>query len=152
MAGDRPHYSGDPLTAGLNSTRGAAADTIGRLLFADPARWAILRAAVEGLVRDPSTSVRAMTAYTLLPVLRIDRDAAVRMFLELGEGDPVVRRTRFVEEFVRHATWSHYTQLRPLLLDMLREPTMKLSRWPRDRSASPHSVTRIPCARRMLER
>jgi hypothetical protein len=53
-----------------------------------------------------------------LPVLNIDREAAVELFLS-AVGDPEqILATRPVNQFIRYALWSHFRRLEPLLTRM----------------------------------
>lgn len=71
----------DVDSTGLNSTRGAAALALGRLVHDDVARLPQLRDALRSLCVDRSMPVRAMAVRALVFVLYADEDAAVELFL-----------------------------------------------------------------------
>ncbi len=119
-SGATPYYGGDPIMAGINSVRGAAADAIAKLLFADRSRWAKLEAAVNGLVKDKSLAVRACTVECLTALLNLDRERAVELFLLLCKDAEVILGCHTVDVFLHYAFYSHYEQLRPLTLEMLK--------------------------------
>jgi hypothetical protein len=109
----------DPYSDGLNSTRGAAAQAIAALLFADKARYETLKDAIYSLVADRSPSVRSCAVDPLIAMLNFDRVSAVHLFLSLCDGAPVVLKTPTVDQFLHYAVYDHYADLRPLLLRML---------------------------------
>lgn len=118
-SGGTPYYGGDPESAGLNSVRGGAAYAVARLLFADMTRWPNLEQAVRALAVDRSLAVRAMAVECLLAMMNIDRDAAVRLFLELVKGPDEILGGRNIDQFLHHASFAHYLAVRPILLSML---------------------------------
>jgi hypothetical protein len=117
------YYGGDIVFAGLNCTRGRAAETITTLLFRSPLLVPRLHAALEHMVEDPIIAVRAWVARALLPVLNYDRDLAVDLFLRLCQAEDVLLGTRFVEEFLGYALHTHFPGLHPLLERMLASDT-----------------------------
>jgi HEAT repeat protein len=119
--GGDAYYGGDPVTFGINTTRGEAAHVIASLLFADPARYQGLKAAIESLVKDRSLAVRACSVECLIAVLRIDGSDAVAKFIELTKDDHFPLGTMFVEHFLHYAVYTNYEKLRELLLKMLRD-------------------------------
>jgi F0F1-type ATP synthase delta subunit len=112
-------FRGDPRSLGINSIRGRAALAIGTLLFADAAYWPKVRTAVESLCEDKSIAVRSCAVSCTLALLNIDRDEAVRLFLKLARGAEKALVNGEASNFLYHAIQNHYTQLRPLLLQML---------------------------------
>ncbi len=113
------YYGDDIIMAGLNSTRGAAADALAKLLFAEPRLVERVKGTLERMVHDPSIAVRAWVAEALVAVLNYDRDCAVELFLCLCETEDVLLGTRFVEEFLSWALRTHFDALRPVLVRML---------------------------------
>jgi hypothetical protein len=100
---------------GYNSVRGAAAHAIERLLFADISRAKILLPVIREMVHDQSPAVRNCVIGALLPVLNIDRGEAVQLFKAACEGADIVFGAQPFEEFVRHASSTHYADCRELL-------------------------------------
>src|SRR6185436_19642591 len=92
---------------------------IGRLLFADKSRWPLLEKAVETLVVDQSLAVRACAVRCLIPVLNINRDRAVNLFLKLCIGGEAIMGTPDIDQFLHYALSSHYHELRDLTISML---------------------------------
>jgi hypothetical protein len=119
---EKTQFGGDLVTYGINTTRGAAAYALGDLLLADPKRWAKIEAGVIAATSDRSWSVRGVAIYCLLALLNIDRDRAVASFIEIAESSWPVLSSLFVEQFLYYAVFSHYPQLRPILLKMLSDP------------------------------
>ena len=113
------YFGGDLATYGINTTRGAAADAIADLLFADPKRWPKLEAAVRAIALDRSWAVRSVSMSSLTALLNVNRDLAVELFLAMARETPAVLNSLFVERFLYYAAFSHYESLRPVLLGML---------------------------------
>ena len=111
-------YQWGLITAGMNCVRGAAADSIARLLFQDHRYLEFFKPHLENMVHDPSPAVRTMVAHALLAGLRSDRDFAVVRFVELCDDDQVLS-TRFVEDFLKYGVQTHFADLEPILYRML---------------------------------
>jgi hypothetical protein len=114
-----PYYGGDPLTHGLNSARGEAAHAIAALLFADKTRFDRLQVAVKSVVKDRSIAVRAIAIECLLAMLNFDPDKAVEWFLDAARGIDPLLGTMFADRFLYYTVFTHYAQLRAVLLEML---------------------------------
>ena len=118
-SGGTAYSNGDPYTAGINSTRGAAAKAIGRLLFDKYARFGRLQHAIDSLVHNSSTAVRSCTLLALIAVLSIDVPKAVAWFKECVGGDSAILATPHVSQFIHYAGRDDYAGLRPVLDAML---------------------------------
>ena len=103
----------------LTSARGAAAEELARLLFADRSRWEILRPTVERLVVDRVLGVRSVAVRCLLAILDAHRSDALTYFEKLITGAKPIRGTPFVEQFVHYSMFRDYTAMRPTLMMML---------------------------------
>jgi hypothetical protein len=75
----REHPYSDLEIAGLNSTRGAAADAVAALLRQDPTRIDRLLPALEVLAADRTLQVRVMVSPAIVEILRTDPDTAMRL-------------------------------------------------------------------------
>jgi hypothetical protein len=71
-------------------------------------------------VNDKSIAVRASTSWTLIGVLKHDRDLAVQLFLTLCSVDDAILRASGVERFMKYGLRTHYTMLEPILDRMLK--------------------------------
>ncbi len=109
------YYDGDPYSHGINTVRGQAARAIGSLLYDDGDRVSRLLPCIESLIIDPILSVRTCAIDTLAPILKHDRDRAVRLFLECCEDAEPIWSTIPFRRFVMYAVLTHYADLRPLL-------------------------------------
>jgi hypothetical protein len=109
------YYDGDPYSHGINTVRGQAAEAIGSLLYDDGDRLSRLLPCIESLITDPILSVRTCAIDTLAPILKHDRDRAVRLFLECCEDAEPIWSTIPFRRFVMYAVLTHYADLRPLL-------------------------------------
>lgn len=83
------YYGGDLLNAGLNSTRGAAARTIARVLFAVPDHGPRLAATVAKLAADPVLAVRAWAAEAVGALMNHDRETALTIADALFDEAPL---------------------------------------------------------------
>lgn len=118
-ASGQKYYGGDPLGAGINSSRGSAADSFSRFLFAHPEMAERLLPLVEALARDKSIAVRAVNVQALMALLNTHKDKAVQLFLETCQAGEPLWATHPVEDFLYYGTFSHYSALRTLLRQML---------------------------------
>lgn len=114
-AGGEFYNGGDPDMSGLNSTRGAAANAIARLLFAKRELADALHNAIEHLTRDTSIAVRSQAINPLLALLNTHADLAIKLFVECVNLDPILLKTRFVERFLYYAGSRDYVAIRPVL-------------------------------------
>jgi hypothetical protein len=106
--------------AGLNSVRGGMAWAFAGLLFKQPAYVHTLLPHLRIMVADPSVAVRSVVACTLTPVLNVDRDLAVELFLELCDtGHDVLLRSGFLFQFLHHACHTHRNELLAIIDRML---------------------------------
>ena len=108
-----------PITQAINSARGAAAEELARLLFADRSRWETLRPIVEQLVADRVLAVRSIAVKCLLAILDAHRSDALALFERLIKGANPILGTHFVELFVHYAIFRNYVAVRPTLMMML---------------------------------
>lgn len=117
--GGESYYGGDIYTAGINCTRGVAASAISALLFADESRIPFFLPSLNLMVSDPSIAVRSCVVASLLPLLKYDRDVAIELFLKLCSAGDLLLQTRYVENFITHATYTHFDDIRPLIGRMI---------------------------------
>ncbi len=116
----------DLLMAGINSTRGAAADAVASLLFADGLRLVRLRPAIEGLVHDDSQAVRSCAIESLLAMLSIDQTTAIEWFRDCVEADDDILATHYVSHFIRYAANRDYAGLQSVIRRMLKANDQKI--------------------------
>ena len=109
----------DPLTHGINSDRGAATDSVARLVFKSSENFAYFKPLMKDIANDPSIAVRACAAHVLLRVLNYDRDLAVELFVDLCGADERLLSSHYVKEFLKYALATHYEQVEPILLRMV---------------------------------
>jgi len=120
--GGQPYHGGDPHSAGINSVRGGAANAIARLLFRDITRWPHLEVAVRALTVDKSLAVRSVAIDCLLALMNRDRAFSIGLFLKLVDGAEEILGCRSSDSFLHHAVYSHYVNVRDVLLQMLKAP------------------------------
>lgn len=102
--GGTTFYNGDPWMNGMNSARGAAAESLADLLVhdADGRRSALVAGNLDELARDQSVAVRTSVARLLSAALRFERPRAVAAFQALVDCDERLLATRPVEELIAH--------------------------------------------------
>lgn len=124
-------WPGEPDIVGtsISCVRGVAAKAIQAILFARRDEREIFRPAVEALTRDPHPSVRVAAIGLALPLLNIDRPAAITTFLAAcsHERDDVLR-ARYVNEFLRYTIVRNVDELGPLIERMMRSPVDEVAR------------------------
>lgn len=126
-SGRQPLYGGEPEWAGVNSVRGSMAGAIANLLFEEPARLGVFRPYLDRMVEDPSIAVRTQVAYTLLPVLNVDRDHAIMLFIRLCEvEDDTLFEGQHIRNFLQYACYTHFTQIVPIIERMLASQSHKV--------------------------
>ena len=114
-----PSLSLDLLTDGINSDRGAAAESVARLVFKSSENFAYFKPYLKGMANDHSIAVRACAAHVLLGVLNYDRDLAVELFVDLCSADERLMSSHYVELFLKYALSTHYEQVEPILRRMV---------------------------------
>ena len=128
--GGRQYDKYEPLSVGINSTRGIAAGSVARLIFRDERYLAFFLPHFEKMLSDTSDAVLACVAEALVGVLRHDRDLAVRMFLRFCSSvyrtdwtqptlDERLLSTRHVETFLKYAIQTDFNELEPILGRMI---------------------------------
>jgi hypothetical protein len=119
------YYNGCPLTQGINTVRGQAAETIASLLHVIPDRIESLRPALESLAVDPSISVRTCAIQAFSIVLNTSRDEAVKYFLIACGRCIDLCATSTFDRFVYHAMYTHYPAICDLLQFCLASENLK---------------------------
>jgi hypothetical protein len=122
------YHGGSITSAGINSARGTAAESVARLIFSDASRLVRLRPALDRMVRDPSIAVRSCVASAVTAVLKHDPKLAVELFLRLIDTEDVLLSTRHVERFLYYALHDNYGALEPVLQRMLRSEVREVVR------------------------
>ena len=97
-----------PLTAGINSVRGVAAQTLGALIWPSPSRLMRLLPAVEAVSGDPTLAVRACAAYAVQSVLRHDVELGLKLFERLIDADDLLLVQQPVEELIETVIVNQY--------------------------------------------
>jgi hypothetical protein len=102
-AGDE--WNGGSLdSAALNSTRGAAALAVERILGEEPARLPLVEEALRKLVLDGHPGVRAVAVAALTPLLPSEPNLALALFSQAADGAVMeFFGSHYVEHFLRHA-------------------------------------------------
>jgi hypothetical protein len=120
VGGNATRIGEELWTAGMNCTRGSAAEAVEKWLWAKIVSPERLADVLRVMVADPSPAVRACIARALLPLLNVDRERATALFLELSEGvgDELLDAPP-VFDFCRYAIWTHREQLAPLVERMI---------------------------------
>lgn len=118
--GSRLH---DILTTAINSVRGAAAETVGTLLFDRADRVPFFMRYLEKMVHDPTVIVRTTGANSLLGLFKHNEVRAVDLFLVLVDtNNDLLLATHHVDRFLHYANVRHFRRLRPVLRRMLDSP------------------------------
>ena len=115
----RRYYDGDPLQAGINTVRGAAAEAIASLLESDSGRFEMLKPALASLSCDRSVAVRTVAIEALGAALAFDPKQALAWFFELAGSSNTILATSPAERFLHAVSGRHYGEVRVLLKKML---------------------------------
>ena len=116
----RRRYEGDPHFAGINTTRGRAADVITDLIVKDTAYVERFAETVPRMVEDRSAAVRACVARTVCAITRHDPALGVVLFLRMDLNEDRLLTTPHVYEFIRWGLRESFGELRSLVERMLR--------------------------------
>jgi hypothetical protein len=116
-----PQDSKDRLdTEAINTVRGCAAGAIATLLFENRALINQLEPAIRQLAADKVGCVRAAVVGAILPVVNVNRDLAVDLFLAAtAETGDAVLRTRYARRLIGYLISSHLDRLKPLIARMV---------------------------------
>jgi hypothetical protein len=123
---DSEHFDGLETNA-LNVTRGQAGFAVRSLLFAQPLLFASLRPALESLIGDDHPAVRVAAFAACLPVINIDRDLAVDLFLQCCDGPDAILGSHWASDFLRYTYRTHLHRLRLLIERMVECPLHRVS-------------------------
>ena len=106
-----------PLSHGINTIRGQAAEAISHLLFSKLERVSLFWKVLEQLAVDRTLSVRACAFEALLPLHNSTehRDQAVTLFLQGCEHHAPLIGAHSFEGFVQYAKYHSYSRLKELL-------------------------------------
>lgn len=103
----------------INCVRGVAAKAIGELLWNQPELFNKLRPAIESLVKDHHPVVRMAAIYTLVPIINIDREQAVKWFVEASSLDLRIPASYFAIKFFQYTIRDYYKNLSPIIKSMI---------------------------------
>ena len=133
VTGGMPYYGGDVFNAGINSTRGRAAEAIRDLIRRDATYIERFRVTIEKLTGDKSIAVRSCVASVLLYVTNSDWAFALAQFARLigfqiskTDGDRLLG-TPDAERFIRYGLREHFDRLRGVVERMLRSELPEIS-------------------------
>ena len=126
-AGGQPYYNGNPLDAGINSTRGRAADAIGEFIRRNAANVDRFAETVERMIRDPSASVRACVGGTVEMIARRRPAEGMSLFLRMDLSEDRLLTTLHVYRLLNRGVREHFAEVRSTVERMLRsaEPDVR---------------------------
>ncbi len=113
------YYDGGPYSAGINTTRGRAAEAIRDLILRNPVYIERFRTTLDKIVQDPSAAVRSCVAGTLRAVARHDASLGMSLFLSMDQSEDRLLATPHVYEFVRGCPNDRLSAMRPIIERML---------------------------------
>lgn len=106
----------------MNCVRGLAAKAIEALLWERPELLFKFQQAINHLVEDVNPAVRMASLDTILPVLNINEDCAIGLFLKASENDLRIAASPTAVHFFNKAFQSHFELLAPIVRRMLGSP------------------------------
>lgn len=104
----------------INCVRGTAAVAIAQLLWQHPGLLEKLRPGIDSLVQDEHPAVRMATIETLLPVINIDKDQAVKWFVTACADDLRIAASPRAQLFYNYTVPSHIIEIGPIIREMVR--------------------------------
>ena len=118
--GGQPYYNGDILTAGINTTRGRAANGIQDLILNDAAYIDRFRPTLDRMIQDPSAAVRSCVAGTIRAIASHAPALGMSLFLNMNLSEDRLLATRHAYAFIRGSLRDGFAELRPIVEAMLR--------------------------------
>jgi len=118
--GGGTYWDGDIHTAGINMTRGRAAEAVRDLVLRDAAYVERFRDTLDRMVRDPTASVLSCVAGTLRAVAYRDPGLGMSLFLSMNLPEDRLLATHDVYGFIRDRLRDNFAELRSVLERMLR--------------------------------
>ncbi|MBX9392509.1 hypothetical protein K4749_02570 [Streptomyces sp. TRM72054] len=127
---DGGNVTRDLLTAGINTVRGSAAESLGDLLVhdADGSRAALIVPHLDRLAADPSLDVRACVAHVLHAAIRHDRTAAADAFAVLVQAPDHLLASPYVPRLAVALMHGDPGSAEPLTERMLYSPVAPVRR------------------------
>ncbi|HNS20579.1 MAG TPA: hypothetical protein PKH24_08765 [Sedimentisphaerales bacterium] len=108
----------DLNTNAINCIRGVAGVAIGALLWEHPELLDKLKPAIVYMANDPHPAVRVAALEAGLPLLNLQRDLAVDLFIRAGEDDLRVAASRHGVHYFNACMESHADSLSPVVIRM----------------------------------
>ncbi len=122
-AGGQPNYGGDPFGAGINSTRGRAAELIGELIGKnDAAIVDRLGETVARMITDRSAAVRACAAGAVEAIARHRPDQGMSLFRRMDLHEDRLLTTPHVYGLLQRSLRDRLADARPTVQRMLGSP------------------------------
>jgi hypothetical protein len=103
----------------INCIRGIAGLAIGALLWEHPDLLDQLKPGLEHLVNDLHPAVRVAALEACLPVLNINIDLAVDLFIQACKEDLRVAATPYAVRYFNHCIPAYSAQLSPIIIQMV---------------------------------
>ncbi|UCG68602.1 MAG: hypothetical protein JSV09_12450, partial [Thermoplasmata archaeon] len=119
---DRPSHEAtvdDLVQNAINCVRGDAALAIGALLWEHTDWLGKLKPGIEHLANDSHPAVRVASLEACLPLLNIDKDLAVSLFLRACKNDLRVSACRYAVYYFNCCVQSHTGELSPIIINMV---------------------------------
>lgn len=103
----------------INCVRGVAAEAIGQLLWNNYEMIDDFAPTIDLIVSDKHPVVRMASIYTLLPVINIDKDRAVKWFIKAANDDLRVPASHYAIKFINYTIRSHRSEIGPIIKSMM---------------------------------
>ena len=121
-AGGQPYYSGSPLEAGINSTRGRAAEAIADLIGGNDANVDRFAETVARMIVDSSASVRACAAGTVEAIACHRPAEGMSLFLRMDLSEDRLLTTPHVYRLLNWSLRDRLAEVRRTVERMLQSP------------------------------
>lgn len=112
-------YGGDPWSHGMNTVRGAAAQALGRLVWARVDRAQALLPAIRALAVDPIAAVRTCGAEALGGLMRWEREVGLELAVELADTDDRAVAARPVVDLLAAYLPTDWPKVEPIVVRLL---------------------------------
>lgn len=103
----------------INCIRGVAALAIGELLWEHPDLFEKFKLGLEHLVNDFHPAVRVSSLDACMPVLNINKDLAVELFLHACRDELKVAASRHAIQYFNYCVENYVVKLSPIIIQMM---------------------------------
>lgn len=117
------YYGGNPTDAAINSVRGNAAFSIGKIIYYNKKLIPYFAPTLNKMVKDDSIAVRSLIPTILINMIPHDKHLAITLFNRLcNVDDDILLQTPYIEKFVYYNLKDNFRDVSNIIHRMLLSP------------------------------